>query len=142
VERRSRLIPFLVFACLYGVWAQSATRDALKLLDDVSKHYADAYSHHIEAIRESRSSSELMSSWQKEILRAEEAPGNRYRFEGRSFGNSGIVVSDGVTEWNHTAPTTSTLRGRREPSATRFENTSWAGRERPEHKTRFSFGRT
>lgn len=100
VERPSRFLPFLAFACVCGVWAQSANSDALKLLDDVSKHYADADSYHIEAIRETRSSSELRSSWQKEILRAEEAPGNRYRFEGRSFRDSGIVVSDGVTEWN------------------------------------------
>lgn len=34
------------------------------------------------------------------MLKAEQAPGSRYRFEGRSSSGSGIVVSDGITEWN------------------------------------------
>ena len=89
---------FLTFS-LAG-WAQTDNGEALKLLDEVSKHYADAKSYHIESIHESRLSSEFSSSWHKEILRAEQAPGNRYRFEGQSFSGSGIVVSDGVTEWN------------------------------------------
>lgn len=95
----------LGFAALYLVSslagrAQTHNGDALKLLDEVSKHYADAKSYHIESIRESRVSSQLRSSWQKEMLRAQEAPGNRYRFEGQSSSGSGLVVSDGVTEWN------------------------------------------
>jgi hypothetical protein len=79
--------------------AQINNGDALKLLDEVSKRYADAKSYHIEVTIESRLSSEFSTSWQKQNLRAEEAPGNRYRFEGQSSSGSGIVVSDGVTEW-------------------------------------------
>jgi thiol-disulfide isomerase/thioredoxin len=80
--------------------AQTNNDDALKLLDEVSKRYADAQSYHIELTIESRTSSEFSTSWRKQNLRAEQAPGNRYRFEGQSFDGSGIVVSDGVTEWN------------------------------------------
>jgi hypothetical protein len=79
---------------------QTDNGDALKLLDEITKRYADAKSYHIESIHESRLSSEFSSSWHKETLRAEEVPGNRYRFEGQSSSGSGIVVSDGVTEWN------------------------------------------
>jgi|HubBroStandDraft_4_1064222.scaffolds.fasta_scaffold03281_2 thiol-disulfide isomerase/thioredoxin len=94
------LAAFLFLASSLAGWAQTDNGDALKLLDEVAKHYADANSYHIESIRESRISSELHSSWQKEMLRAEQAPGNRYRFEGRSASGSGIVLSDGITEWN------------------------------------------
>lgn len=90
----------LLLASSLAARAHTDNDDALAMLDGVSKRYADARSYHIEAIRESRSSSELMTSWRKEILRAEQAPGNRYRFEGRDAAGSGIVVSDGVTEWN------------------------------------------
>ncbi|MFT4114474.1 redoxin family protein [Silvibacterium sp.] len=80
--------------------AQQAQDDALHLLDKVSKRYAGAKSYHIEAVIERKSSTELSTSWSKTFLRAEEAPGERYRFEGRDAQGSGIIVSDGTTEWN------------------------------------------
>jgi hypothetical protein len=61
---------------------------------------ADAKSYQIELTIESRTSSEFSTSWRKQNLRAEQAPRNSYRFEGQSSDGSGIVVSDGVTEWN------------------------------------------
>jgi cytochrome c biogenesis protein CcmG, thiol:disulfide interchange protein DsbE len=90
----------LLLTSSFALLAQTDHGDALKLLDQIAKHYANAQSYRIEAIRESRSSSELRSYWQKETLRAEQAPGNRYLYEGRAFTGSGIVVSDGHTEWN------------------------------------------
>lgn len=100
---RIKLAGFI--ACLFlasslAAPPQTDNGDALKLLDKVSRRYADATSYRIEAIKESRLSSELSSSWHKEMLKAEQARGSRYRFEGRSSSGSGIVVSDGVTEWN------------------------------------------
>jgi outer membrane lipoprotein-sorting protein len=99
-RKLSGFVVSLFLASSLAGWAQTDNADALKLLDEVSKRYADANSYRIESIRESRFSSALHSSWQKEMLRAEQAPGNRYRFEGRSFAGSGIVISDGITEWN------------------------------------------
>ena len=86
------LFPFIVLA--------QKQPDALKLLDAVTKQYADATSYRIEAVKESRSTTDLSSYWTKEVLKAEEAPGKRYRFEGRTHMGSGFVVSDGKTEWN------------------------------------------
>jgi len=90
---------FLLMAHPLTGWAQD-TGGALELLDQVGRHYAEAKSYHIESIVESRSQSELSSDWSKEYLSAEQATGKRYRFEGRTSTGSGIVVSDGVTEWN------------------------------------------
>jgi cytochrome c biogenesis protein CcmG, thiol:disulfide interchange protein DsbE len=96
----SGFVASFFLASSLAAWAQTDNGDALKLLDEVTKRYADASSYHIESVRESRDSSALQSSWRKEMLRAEQAPGNRYRFEGQSFLGSEIVVSDGITEWN------------------------------------------
>lgn len=127
----------LFLASSLAGWTRTDNGDALKLLDEVSKHYADANSYHIESIRESRLSSELHSSWQKEMLRAEQAPGNRYRLEGRSSSGSGIVVSDGVTEWNlHRTDDQYTQR----PPGTyghAFPRTPIAQDEAPEHEAFF-----
>lgn len=100
LSKPTGLIAFLFLASSLAARPQTDNSDALKLLGKVSKRYADATSYRIEAIKESRLSSELSSSWHKEMLTAEQARGNRYRFEGRSSSGSGIVVSDGVTEWN------------------------------------------
>ena len=127
----------LYLASSLTAWAQTDNGDALKLLDEVTKRYADAKSYHIELIHESRLSSEFTSSWRKEMLRAEEAPGNRYRFEGQSSSGSGIVVSDGVTEWNmHRTYDQYTKR----PPGTYghpFPKTSTAQDEQPAHEAFF-----
>jgi thiol-disulfide isomerase/thioredoxin/outer membrane lipoprotein-sorting protein len=96
-----------VLVCL-GFWfvvfptdsfSQSSDNDALKLLDEVAKQYQTATSYHIESVTEQRNSSELSSYWSKQFVTAYEAPGNRYRFEGRARSEEGLVVSDGTTEW-------------------------------------------
>ena len=80
-------------------FSQSSDSDALKLLDELAKQYQTATSYHIEAITEQRSSTALSSSWSKQFWTAYEAPGGRYRFEGRARAEEGLVVSDGTTEW-------------------------------------------
>lgn len=100
LRKFSGFIASLFLISCRAVLAQTNNDDALKFLDEVSKRYADAKNYQIEVTVESRSSSEFSTSWRKQNLRAEQAPGNRYRFEGQSSDGSAIVVSDGVTEWN------------------------------------------
>ncbi len=92
-------LPVLLLAVLALTATCSAQQDALHLLDEVARQYADAGSYHIEAITESRFSSELSNSWNKELLTAELEPGNRYRYEGQNQSGSAIVVSNGTEEW-------------------------------------------
>ena len=73
--------------------------DALALLTEVSQKYADAKSYHIEAVEERISSGELQHSWQKTLFTAILAPGNRYRYGGRSGYAAAVIVSDGTTQW-------------------------------------------
>jgi len=79
--------------------AQATDADALKLLGEVTQKYAKATRSHIEAVTETHNSSDLSSFWHKEFTIEYEAPGNRYVFGGRNASGSGLVVSDGTTEW-------------------------------------------
>jgi len=79
--------------------AQSSDTDALKLLQELGQKYASATRSQIESVTETRNAGEYDSSWRKLFLTAYEAPGNRYRFGGRSSSGLGLVVSDGTTEW-------------------------------------------
>src|SRR5208337_2969713 len=56
-------------------------------------------SYHIEATEERTTSQEFEHSWNKTILSAAEASGNRYHFQSRSNIGSFLLVSDGKTEW-------------------------------------------
>jgi thiol-disulfide isomerase/thioredoxin len=80
---------------------QSENQDALKFLDEVLAKYTSATTYHIEAIIESRRSSELSDYRSKHFLTAYAAPGNRYRFEARAPNGEGSVISDGTTEWEY-----------------------------------------
>lgn len=77
--------------------------DALALLDEVSRKYADAKSYHIEAITEESSSNDLERDWRKSVLSAMVAPGGKYRYEGKTPFASAISVSDGKTVWTYHA---------------------------------------
>jgi thiol-disulfide isomerase/thioredoxin len=74
---------------------------ALALLERVSRHYADAKSYHIEWVEERTSSNDFQRNWEKTLLTAAGAPGNRYRYEGRSGLGGAVKVSDGKTIWTH-----------------------------------------
>jgi thiol-disulfide isomerase/thioredoxin/outer membrane lipoprotein-sorting protein len=78
---------------------QAADAAALKLLQEVGQKYAKATRSHIESVTETHNSGEVTSSWGKYFVFEYEAPGNRYVFGGRNFSGSGLVVSDGTTEW-------------------------------------------
>ena len=83
--------------------SNAPTPDALTLLKEVSRRYADAKSYHIEAVEERASSDELRHDWQKTLLSATLMPGGRYRYEGRSSYDSAVLVSDGTIEWDYHA---------------------------------------
>ncbi len=71
----------------------------LAILQQVSQRYANAKAYHIEATEERSSSGELEHSWQKTILSAAEASGNRYLFRNQSSMGAFLYVSDGKIEW-------------------------------------------
>jgi thiol-disulfide isomerase/thioredoxin len=73
--------------------------EGLELLKQVAQHYADAKSYYIEVAEENTSSTEYNRSWQKTVLTAAEAPGNRFHFEGHSYGSNATKVADGKTVW-------------------------------------------
>lgn len=73
--------------------------DALALLQQVADHYSKAKYFHIEALIEEQMNGEFSRSWQKSLITAVFAPGNRYRFESRSQHVWWIQVSDGTSEW-------------------------------------------
>jgi thiol-disulfide isomerase/thioredoxin len=90
----------LAAAVCWGAAAQSASNDGLKLLDQVAEHYAQAKTVHIEAVQEVRTTVEdFASSYQKALLTAYETEGKRYRYDGTDSVGSGVVVSDGKTQW-------------------------------------------
>lgn len=62
----------------------NSSADALKLLTEVSRRYADAKSYRIEAVEEWTSNSELSRSWTKSYMTAAKASGSRYYYAGRS----------------------------------------------------------
>jgi thiol-disulfide isomerase/thioredoxin len=81
--------------------AASGKRDGLELLTRVSQHYADAKSYRIDAVEERESHNELHRDWQKMLLHAGEAPGNKFRYEGQSGLGSALSSSDGKQVWNY-----------------------------------------
>jgi thiol-disulfide isomerase/thioredoxin/outer membrane lipoprotein-sorting protein len=89
----------LLAALLVSRAAANPRPNALTMLKSVCQHYADAASYHIEAVQERTISNELERNWQKELLVATVAPGDKYRYEGRSGNGSAILVSDGETRW-------------------------------------------
>ena len=83
--------------------AQIHGSDGLALLNQVSDRYGKAESYHIEAVTEETFSNELSRKWEKKFLTAIVAPNERYRYEVRTSGGSGALISDGQTKWEHSA---------------------------------------
>jgi outer membrane lipoprotein-sorting protein len=73
--------------------------EGLELLKQVAQHYADAKSYYIESVQEGTYSTEYDRTWRKSVLTAAEAPGNRFRYEGHTYGSNAIKVADGKTVW-------------------------------------------
>jgi thiol-disulfide isomerase/thioredoxin len=81
-------------------FSQQQPDDALKLLDRVAKHYEDAETVHLEMTEHGTSHAPLYDSTQTKTISAYEALGGRFRYEGTSWGGSGLIVSDGTDEWH------------------------------------------
>lgn len=77
--------------------------DALVLLKSVTEHYAGAKTYSVAASEEITQTSDYQRTWSKSELTAAEAPGGRYRFQGRGNMGSAIRVSDGKTVWKYHA---------------------------------------
>lgn len=96
------LLLITLVACAFAQSANSTNSPTgLELLQQVSRHYAEAKSYYIEATEETASSNDFEHNWQKIVLTAAEAPNNRYHFEGRSEFGGAMNVSDGAKLWNY-----------------------------------------
>ena len=78
-----------------------SSRDALELLKRVAERYSVASSYYIKAVEVRTSRDEYGQGWQKTILVAAAAPGNRYYYEGHAFDGSAMRVADGKTVWTY-----------------------------------------
>ncbi len=103
--RLSRSFPLLlVLSVISAAQTIPATKpDTATLLNQISKKYAKARYYHVEAVEELETTGELSHDWQKSVLTAIMAPGNRYRFEGHTEFGWPLKVSDGKTEINYNA---------------------------------------
>ncbi len=97
---------YLVFMAALEIGLVSATAQSssapppgLRILQQVSQRYADAKSYHIEMVQERTISGDLAHRWSKGFYSAAEAPGNRYRFSGKTDRGSGLMVANGKTQW-------------------------------------------
>ena len=102
--------PFLFFAVrsiisVTVAFAQSApsanSSKGLELLKRVAQQYVDAKSYSVESVEEQTSIGEYLHSWQKTVLTAAEASGNRFHYEGHSHRGGDMTVSDGQRVWTY-----------------------------------------
>lgn len=75
--------------------------EGLELLMRVAKRYADAKSYTIESVEERTETSEFRHYWNKTLLAASEAPGDRSYLKGITEMGGAIKVSDGKTVWKY-----------------------------------------
>ena len=88
----------LVLSVIGAAQTIPATKpDAATLLNQISKKYAKARYYHVEAVDELETTGQRSHDWQKSVLTAIMAPGNRYRFEGHTEFGWPLRVSDGKT---------------------------------------------
>ncbi|HET9406533.1 MAG TPA: redoxin family protein [Candidatus Sulfotelmatobacter sp.] len=103
-------VTIAVLAISSGGWTQtqapasgSPSPEALVLLQQAGKKYADAKSYRIEEVEEEESRTELSREWHRTLSKAMQESGNRYHYESRSSNGSRMRVSDGKTEWVYDA---------------------------------------
>jgi thiol-disulfide isomerase/thioredoxin len=103
MRRPPFVVAVLTMVAATAAFAQPApspsTSEGLELLKQVAQRYAEAKSYYIESVQESTESTEYNRSWQKSVLTAAEAPGNRFRYERHTYGSNAIKVADGKTVW-------------------------------------------
>jgi len=98
----------LLFAMLL-LWpfcspAQPPKTDALQFFTDVTHQYAEATQWDIEYTTEHRQTSERQNLIATSRVISAQGTGNRYHFEIRDRDGFGLVVSNGVTEWQLNEP--------------------------------------
>ncbi|HET9407624.1 MAG TPA: redoxin family protein [Candidatus Sulfotelmatobacter sp.] len=83
--------------------SSSNSSEGLDLLKRAARHYAEAKSYRIEFVEERSYHGDdgFDQNWQKAVVIAAEAPGNRFHYEGRSSGGAVLRVSDGKTVWKY-----------------------------------------
>jgi thiol-disulfide isomerase/thioredoxin/outer membrane lipoprotein-sorting protein len=79
----------------------TSSSEGLELLKQVAQQYVDAKSYSIETVEERTSVGEYVHSWQKTVLAAAEASGNRFHYEGHSHSGGAMTVSDGQSVWTY-----------------------------------------
>jgi thiol-disulfide isomerase/thioredoxin len=79
--------------------AQQPATDPIKLLNQVADRYISAKSIHVEANIHRTTHTDLSDFSNTSILSAYIAPGNRFRYEGRTSQGAALIVSDGTNEW-------------------------------------------
>lgn len=92
----------IVAATAFGQSASpssSLSLSGLAILEEVSRHYSEAKSYHIESVEERTDTNDFQHTWQKTVLFAAEAPNSRYHYEGHTGMGAAMRVSDGTTEW-------------------------------------------
>ena len=108
--------------------------DAVSLLRMASQRYEQAKYYRFEITGELEFSSELSGSWSKTFNTAILAPGNRYRFEERTFTGGLAQISDGKTEWIYQSVSRQyTRRAAPVPGPSHFEEPMFAEQQRLEN---------
>lgn len=87
------------------------------MLNRVADHYINAKSVHLEATTSRSSHSELYNCSTTSHLIALIADGNRFRYDGRTSNESGLIVSDGKSEWHLPEALVSTIKLQLVPSS-------------------------
>lgn len=93
------LLVLLLIPCPL-VFAQQSDNDALKYLERIVAHYQNAETVHLEATVTNHVQSDYSDQKNTAILSAYIAQGKRFRYEGADSAGSGMIVSDGTTEWH------------------------------------------
>ena len=79
---------------------QQTQDEMLRLIDMVAQRYAQAQRFHLEATLRNESHGTNYDQSQVSRLSAWMAPGGRFRYDGTDLAGSGLIVSDGSTEWH------------------------------------------
>lgn len=98
--RCAPLLALLIAICLHPLLAQPSSKEALELIDRVADHYSQAKSVHLEATITRSSKSDLYDYSSVSHLIAWTADGKRFRYDGSTSAGSGLIVSDGTSEWH------------------------------------------
>ncbi|WP_130418811.1 hypothetical protein [Edaphobacter modestus] len=98
--RYTPLLALSLVLCPYRAVTQESSTEAIEMLNRIADHYINAKSVHLEATTSRSSHSELYNYSTTSHLIALMADGNRFHYDGRTSSGSGLIVSDGKSEWH------------------------------------------